>query len=72
VQSSTGSTLPLAAQNIASTPEELVALVYRAVLRREPDPEGFAAHVSALKRGGTLEDLLKSALDSNEFRDKVY
>jgi O-methyltransferase len=53
-------------------PEELVALVYRAVLGREPDPEGFAVHVSALRRGGTLEDLLKSALDSNEFRDKVY
>ena len=66
------STPPLTAQNNAGTAEELVAMIYRAVLRREPDPEGFAAHVSALRRGGTLEDLLKSALNSNEFRDKVY
>jgi hypothetical protein len=66
------STLPLATPNNASTPEELVAMIYRAVPRREPDPEGFAAHVGALRQGGTLEDLLKSAIDSNEFRDKVY
>lgn len=66
------SKLPLATPNNESTPEELVAMIYRAVLRREPDPEGFAAHVGASRQGGTLEDLLKSAIDSNEFRDKVY
>jgi O-methyltransferase len=50
----------------------MVTMVYRTVLRRAPDPEGFALNVDALKNGHSLEDLLRGALNSKEYRDSVY
>jgi O-methyltransferase len=53
------------------TPEELVSAVYRAVLNRNPDSRGFETHVAALKRGHSLEELLKGAIYSKEFKENA-
>ena len=52
-------------------PEDIVVSLYRALLRREPDPGGFEAYVAALNCGNTLEDLLGVFIRSDEFRKSV-
>ena len=58
-------------QAIEFSPRELIAIVYRAVLQREPEPQGLAVHEAALKSGQPFEAFLKSALYSEEFRNKI-
>jgi tRNA (mo5U34)-methyltransferase len=72
VQNTRGLSPPIGAPMVGGTPEEVVAMIYRVVHARTPDPTGFAAHVAALKNGKTLEDVLKAALDSKEYRERVY
>ena len=50
--------------------EEAVTEVYRGLLGREPDADGFAGWVTALKNGLLLEDYLKATLASPEFQDR--
>jgi tRNA (mo5U34)-methyltransferase len=57
---------------VGGSPEEIMTVIYRVVHGRAPDDKGFAAHVAALKQGKTLEDVLKDALSSKEYREKVH
>ena len=52
-------------------PEDIVTGVYQAVLGRAPDPEGFAAHLAAVKAGRPLDELLKRAFEFEEFGQKL-
>jgi hypothetical protein len=46
-----------------------VKAVYRACLKREPDADGEAFYLAALRRGSmTKVDILRSAPESNEFK----
>lgn len=47
--------------------EEYVSSLYRNILKRSPDNDGFAAHVAYLKRGGKPENLFNSFVKSEEF-----
>jgi O-methyltransferase len=59
-------------RDIKGGPEELVLAAYRAVLRREPDPEGFATYVDLVRNGCGLRDLLEMFISSPEFANDVY
>jgi hypothetical protein len=52
------------------TGEEFVRALYRGLLGREPDPEGFAHHVATLAQGGVgaPADMIRGFVDSPEFR----
>jgi hypothetical protein len=50
---------------------QLVAGLYRALLHREPDAEGLATYTNALRNGLSLEALLSSFLQSQEFQTKL-
>jgi len=52
------------------TPEEQVTGLYRELLGREPDPDGFAYWVNYLNSGGTYEDLRQIFLNSEEYRQR--
>jgi 2-polyprenyl-3-methyl-5-hydroxy-6-metoxy-1,4-benzoquinol methylase len=47
--------------------EELVSLLYRSLLQRDPDPAGLSHHIQALKAGMSAEDIIKSFTRSEEF-----
>jgi hypothetical protein len=49
---------------------ELVRALYRALLLRDPDPRGFAAHVKQVQAGVPVEDLMRRFLASHEFAQK--
>ncbi|MBK9057462.1 MAG: DUF4214 domain-containing protein [Elusimicrobia bacterium] len=53
----------------ALAPEEQVAALYRTVLEREPDTEGFAFWVGQLKNGGTLANVVAGFYGSREYSD---
>jgi len=46
---------------------ELVRACYRAILGREPDPNGFRLHLDKLDQGLAPETLLRAFMGSNEF-----
>lgn len=60
-----------AAPKGATDAEALVALAYRAVLRREPDPGGLATYAGALRGGRDMAWLVEELSSSEEFRDSV-
>ncbi|WP_426025860.1 glycosyltransferase [Brevundimonas sp. TSRC1-1] len=51
------------------SPESYVASLYRSVLKREPDDEGLAAHVAALRAHGDPTKILNAFLSSQELMD---
>jgi hypothetical protein len=52
------------------SPETFVAALYRVVLGREPDPQGFAAHVDELRVTGDPTQTMKTFLESDEYLEK--
>ena len=52
-------------------PEDIVTGLYRTVFGREPDIGGLEAHVAAVRAGGSLDDLVKRAFGSDEFRKRL-
>ena len=51
------------------SPADQVGLAYRAVLRREPDPDGLAQYAKALREGRNLAWLVEQLAGSDEFRN---
>lgn len=60
-----------ALQSTFDTLEETAQLLYRAVLRREPDQSGLAAYTRMLAQGRPLIELLRLICDSSEYRSKI-
>jgi hypothetical protein len=55
-----------------TTDDQYLTILYRALLRREPDPAGFAALLVELQAGRlTRDNLLDSFMDSQEFAAQV-
>lgn len=52
------------------SPEEFVHSLYRNLLTREPDPEGFKAHVTYLKKTNNMARTVKSFIESEEYKKK--
>ncbi|HKM63062.1 MAG TPA: DUF4214 domain-containing protein [Acidisphaera sp.] len=52
---------------VAGLQEELARALYRVVLLREPDPEGFATWLEFIRSGATLEDVMRAYFRSDEF-----
>jgi glycosyltransferase involved in cell wall biosynthesis len=50
------------------SPEEYVASLYRTLLRREPDDEGFLGHVRSLRKHGDPTKIFQNILNSEEYR----
>lgn len=55
---------------ISVSASEMVSTFYRAVLNREPNPEGLRKHVDSIEKGRTLQSVLGSFVKSKEFRKK--
>jgi len=53
----------------AATPEEFVTFLYKNVLDRNPDPDGYNNWVSLMQKGMTKEDVLLHFIDSDEFKN---
>jgi hypothetical protein len=53
--------------DIAAMQEAFVSALYRVLLLREPDPEGFANSLRELRSGMGFEDALRSCLMCDEF-----
>jgi SAM-dependent methyltransferase len=51
--------------------EVFVTALYRAVMMREPDAKGLAAHAGALRRGESPEKILGQFLESAEFQARI-
>lgn len=51
-----------------SSPEDIVAALYRALLGREPDRDGLAGKLGAIGSGATLETIIAEFVSSPEFR----
>src|SRR5205823_1200492 len=51
--------------------EQIVTALYRALLGREPDPEGFAIYVEHLVSERAMEVGLRGLLASPEFRSRM-
>ncbi len=51
--------------------EEMVSIFYRALLNREPDPQGLRNHVDSIARGETLQSVLTRFVRSAEFVNRV-
>ena len=47
--------------------ESFIAIAYRAIFGREPDPNGLRSWIDALAKGKTREDVLRGFLKSEEF-----
>jgi len=54
------------------SPEELITVLYRGLLGREPDPEGFAYWVSEINRGVSLAGIARTFAEIGEFRALLY
>ena len=52
---------------VAGLHEELARALYRVVLLRDPDPEGFATWLEFIRSGATLEDVMRAYFRSDEF-----
>ena len=48
-------------------PESIVRLAYKAVLRRDPDPSGFATFTAALRNGHSVPWLIEQLAASDEY-----
>jgi SAM-dependent methyltransferase len=48
-------------------PEEIIAALYQAILKRDPDSTGFNAHVASLRRHGLLP-IVQNFIGSEEFK----
>ena len=55
----------------ARRPELLAASMYRAILKREPDPVGGEEKAGWIRNGETLEFLVSRMLESAEYRNLV-
>ncbi|RYD21675.1 MAG: methyltransferase domain-containing protein [Spirochaetia bacterium] len=62
--------LPEQGNNMPNGYEGLVASLYRQILGREPDQQGWDHYVQRLREGIALEDLIHIFLSSDEHREK--
>src|SRR6185436_359306 len=67
---------PPAAARDSAPPQERatvadVMLAYRLILKREADSSGLAAYTQRVREGLTLEELIKSLLDSPERDERI-
>jgi 2-polyprenyl-3-methyl-5-hydroxy-6-metoxy-1,4-benzoquinol methylase len=53
------------------TPEEVATALYRGILERDPDPEGFQNQIEALRSGRLLKQVVQSFVASQEFRSRI-
>jgi tRNA (mo5U34)-methyltransferase len=53
------------------TPEEVATALYRGILQRDPDPEGFQNQIKALRSGKFLNQIVQSFVASQEFRSRI-
>jgi 2-polyprenyl-3-methyl-5-hydroxy-6-metoxy-1,4-benzoquinol methylase len=53
------------------TPEEVATALYRGILERDPDPEGFQNQIEALRSGRFLKQIVQSFVASQEFRSRI-
>lgn len=56
--------------NVQATREAFINALYRVLLRREPDPAGFANALALIDEGRTFEELMRSCMRSEEFARK--
>ncbi|HWU01958.1 MAG TPA: glycosyltransferase [Novosphingobium sp.] len=54
------------------TDEEFLYFIYNLLLKRNPDPSGFRAHLGALRGGAPRVKILRSFLRSQEYGDRGY
>jgi SAM-dependent methyltransferase len=67
------SSQPQAANDTRSyTPEEIIRSLYRGVLGRDPDPDGNATYVEALRKRMPVEQIVSTFVQSNEFTRKIH
>ena len=52
----------------ALSAEEYVSSLYKNLLKRSPDPEGFAAHVKFMKNGGDASRVFNTFVNSEEYK----
>lgn len=52
-----------------TSPEEFITFLYKNVLDRDPDPDGYNNWVSLIQSGMSKEDILLHFIDSDEFKD---
>jgi hypothetical protein len=55
--------------NFELSPEEYVSSLYRVILKRKPDDSGLFEKVSELREHGDYTRILRTFLNSPEFRD---
>ncbi len=60
-----------ASPEVLARAEEMVSIFYRALLNREPDPQGLRNHVDSIARGETLQSVLTRFIRSAEFVNRV-
>jgi SAM-dependent methyltransferase len=53
------------------SPEHVVTALYRGILEREPDSDGFRLNVKLLRSGQALERVIRSFVISPEFRSRI-
>jgi SAM-dependent methyltransferase len=53
------------------SPEHVVTALYRGILEREPDSDGFRLNVKLLRSGRALERVIRSFVISPEFRSRI-
>ena len=54
----------------AATPESMITGLYRAILQRDPDPQGLKNYLDAIVGGATLQSIVLRLISSVEFREK--
>ena len=59
------------ALGVLSAPENLITTLYRAMLGRDPDPNGFSDYVKLVRSGCSLDELLRRFINSAEFRSVI-
>ena len=47
---------------------DIVTGLYRGILRREPDPSGLVTHVKRLDGGERIDAVVRSFLESDEYK----
>jgi SAM-dependent methyltransferase len=53
------------------SPEQIAAALYRGILEREPDADGFRAYLEVLRSGQPLDRVIRSFIASPEFRSRI-